>query len=101
MSRHPSLQPRLDRSNVATIVSYLKAERDECRAGARTFAPHSAAAYLKGKADGLDRAVEIVADMWASAVIVTDALADDLAAALDDMADDIGSLDDEGVEDDD
>ena len=121
MNTHPALQPRLDRSNVTTIVNYLKAERDEARTKERNFRAATALgydAYARGLAAdaaaakaataaayarGLDRAVEIVTDMWAAAVIATDALADELAAALDDMADELAALadeDDEGVEDD-
>lgn len=107
MNTHPALQPRLDRSNVTMLLNYLVAERDEARQDAANL--RDANDYLTANeqvcyARGLDRAVEMVTDMWAAAVIATAALADELAAALDDMADELDALDDEddeGVEDDD
>lgn len=107
MTNHPALQPRLDRSNVTTMLGYLVAERDEARQAAanlRDADDYLTATEQLSYARGLDRAVEVVTDMWAAAVIVTAALADELAAALDDMADELDALDDEddeGVEDDD
>ena len=107
MTTHPALQPRLDRSKVKMMLSYLVAERDEARQDAATLraaADYALATEQLSYARGLDRAVEVVTDMWAAAVIATAALADELAAALDDMADELDALadeDDEGVEDDD
>lgn len=104
MSTHPALQPRLDRSNVTMMLKYIAADRDAARARAIQCCDaedYFTAALLNDYADGLARAHEIVTDMWAAAVIYTDALADELAAALDDMTDDIAALDDEEVEDDD
>ena len=122
MTNHPALQPRLDRSNVTMLLNYLVSERDEARAKERNFRAATALGYdaharglaadaaaakaatAAAYARGLDRAVEMVTDIWAAAVIATAALADELAAALDDMADELDALadeDDEGVEDDD
>ena len=85
------------------MLGYLVAERDEARQDAINL--RAANDYLTANeqvcyARGLDRAVEMVTDMWAAAVIATAALADE----LDDMADELDALDDEddeGVEDDD
>lgn len=107
MNTHPALQPRLDRSNVTTMLNYLVAERDEARQDADTLrraADYALATEQLAYARGLDRAVEVVTGMWDAAVIATAALADELAAALDDMADELAALadeDDEGVEDND
>lgn len=93
---HPSIQPRLDRSNVTTMLNYLVAERDEADrqvADLRAAGEYMAAAERACYAQGLDRAVEVVTDMWTAAVIATAALADELDALADE--------DDEGVEDDD
>lgn len=66
MTTHPSLQPVLRRSNIVTLLEYLKTERD-------FFASeeHSdAAAYARGVQYGIDAVLTI----WASAVIASDAL---------------------------
>mgnify|MGYP007060832065 CR=1 FL=1 len=88
---HPSIQPRLDRSNVTTMLNYLVAERDEADrqvADLRAAGEYMAAAERACYAQGLDRAVEVVTDMWTAAVIATAALADELDALADEEVED-------------
>ncbi|MCT1804397.1 hypothetical protein M3B20_01430 [Corynebacterium sanguinis] len=70
MTTHPSLQPVLRRSNVATLIQFLRNERDDVMAQPGTADHSENAAYVRG----LQYAIDTITTMWASAVIASDAL---------------------------
>ncbi|MBA4506377.1 hypothetical protein, partial [Corynebacterium sanguinis] len=70
MTSHPSLQPVLRRSSVATLVQFLRNERDDVMAQPGTADHSENAAYVRG----LQYAIDTITTMWASAVIASDAL---------------------------
>lgn len=67
MTNHPALQPRLASADVQELIGYLTAARDEARdqsADFRATADYMLANERACYAQGLDRAVEIVSDLW-------------------------------------
>lgn len=83
MSNHPALQPRLARADVQALIGYLAAARDEHN----PLPDHISEPWARGRRAGINRAIEIVSDLWAAQVIAVEAvnkvtLADALEAAI-------------------
>lgn len=71
---HPALTPTLQRPAVDTLLTYLATEQATAEAIAdRLYSPANREHY-RGKAAGLARAAEMIADMWRAAEIASDAM---------------------------
>lgn len=89
MIGHPAMQPRLARSDVQQIVRYMAEARD----GLRPDPVSHQQAFATGYRAGMDRAVQIVCDMWAAQVIAVDAVNQ---AVVDGYMTDLDAEDDDG-----
>lgn len=82
------MQPRLARSDVQQVVRYMAAARDNTCPD-----PDMSTSWDYGYRAGMDRAIQIVSDMWAAQVIAVDAVNQ---AVVDGYMTDLDAEDDDG-----